>query len=203
MKQDIMDIQVRDSEGDTALNVACQNVDFTVFKYLVEELQADVETRNYRKRTLLHTAFHGRVEIAKYLLQDIDSNIDIEARDANGYTALQLACTHKSRIELIDLLMEHSCREANEAASSMELPVGRKHIALYFVALHEYDMITTSRFFLCESGWEEGVATVTYLVEQRHASLVARDESGRTAIDIARMHKRNEILDYLLTSKIG
>ena len=68
-------------------------------------MELDNLNQTSKNRTVFHYACHnGYLDVAKLLMKNsIDLNIDLEAKDNDGYTALNYACynNHPKIVEMI------------------------------------------------------------------------------------------------------
>ena len=62
-----------------------------------------------KNRTVFHYACHnGYLDVAKLLMKNsIDLNIDLEAKDNDGYTALSYAC-YNNHPKIVDMIKRYS-----------------------------------------------------------------------------------------------
>lgn len=85
------DHSIRDSDGDTALSLACLEGKLAPLTELIDA-GADVNSQNDELQAPLHfAAFQGYLEIAKILLS---KGADVEIRNAKDSTPLYFACFH-------------------------------------------------------------------------------------------------------------
>ncbi|XP_062859259.1 ankyrin repeat domain-containing protein 22 [Trichomycterus rosablanca] len=134
IKTDSKNVNVQDKVfGDTPLIAACKSGHVRIVKYLLEE-NADVSLRNKKRRTCLHYAAKRTFSFVDYLMIVIlmpilligylimiekqkklvdlmelmlSNNVDINAVDYKGNTALHYACRCKSH-RIISLLLREN-----------------------------------------------------------------------------------------------
>jgi len=82
-------MEAKDSNGNTPLHFAAANGHLEIVRLLCDH-GADVEARNkWGMRPLHWAAYHGHISIVKELIEV--KNVEINARDTGGRTALSLA----------------------------------------------------------------------------------------------------------------
>ncbi|KAL4640084.1 ankyrin repeat domain-containing protein 22 [Arapaima gigas] len=119
VKMDAKNLNIQDEIfGDTPIIAACRRGNLQTVKYLLEQ-NADVSIRNKKERTCLHYAARRTFTVLDSLMIILEkqrrtvtlmrlilnSNVDIDAVDYEGNTALHYACQRKSD-HLIRLLLE-------------------------------------------------------------------------------------------------
>jgi ankyrin repeat protein len=86
-----VNVEAKNSTGETSLDVAIRLGNYDVAKYLIKEGDVNLETTNGRERTILHTATkEGRLKIVQYLTRKCNFNVNVQ--DFMGNTPLHLAC---------------------------------------------------------------------------------------------------------------
>jgi ankyrin repeat protein len=88
-------------------------------RYLVEEINCDVECRNTYGITPLHdAAAEGRLDIVQYLISE--RGCDPMSRSNSGGTPLHQACGHGGSLDVVkymieDVKVDSSCRDEDDA----------------------------------------------------------------------------------------
>jgi serine/threonine-protein phosphatase 6 regulatory ankyrin repeat subunit B len=163
------DVNIRDTDGSTALLIACQEGDLEVTRVLLDS-GASVAIRNESGRTpLMEAAKKHSPELTKLLLQ-AEPDLDLNAQDEQGETAL-LEATRAGASEIVQLLIDKGVN-VNTANRRGEAPVIE-------MAKHDSPKVVRS---LLENG----------------ANACARDGNHRTAIIAAAKHGRMPIIEVLL-----
>ncbi|XP_018564508.1 uncharacterized protein LOC108905920 [Anoplophora glabripennis] len=102
-KDDIVDFNVRNNEGHTALYFAVESNTLDTVKYLVEK-GADVTTSDIRGRTPLHIAVHEcNLKTVAYL---VTHGADVNVRDNKGHTPLYVAAV-SCELDAVEYLVGH------------------------------------------------------------------------------------------------
>ena len=98
------DINAADKNGITPLFIACLNNHLDLAKFLVSK-GADIHAIEceYRQNLLHAACFANRIEVAKWLVED--QNMDINAANNLGDAPLHLAC-HYGYVELAYILIK-------------------------------------------------------------------------------------------------
>jgi serine/threonine-protein phosphatase 6 regulatory ankyrin repeat subunit B len=168
---DGVDVNIRDIDGNTALLIACEKGDMEIADLLIDE-GASVEVRNCDERTPLMEAAKHRtmgVELVQRLYQ-ADPNLDLNAQDTQGETAL-LEAARAGEPDTVECLVQ---RGANINAANR-----RGATPLIEMARHPHPQ------------------PIRILLE-RGANACARDADHRTAIIEAAKHGNTDILAMLL-----
>jgi serine/threonine-protein kinase TNNI3K len=102
-----LDAGAADKDGHTALHHCCAQGDVRSLNHLAEQLHVPLDVRTVYGDTLLHAAcYHGRSEVAKYLLQHLKQQAMLDIENIYGETPLHAACTDGSNIHLVSFLAE-------------------------------------------------------------------------------------------------
>jgi len=110
-----VDVNIRDTDGGTALLIACQKADLKLCQVLIDH-GASVDVRNQDDRTPLMEAARQKqngMELVKQLYQ-VDPNLDLNAQDKQGETAL-LEAARAGQPDIVQFLVE---RDANVNAAN-------------------------------------------------------------------------------------
>lgn len=109
-----MDLKARDKRGANAFFYACKSGDVASAKYLVS-LGIDTKTTGTDKTDIVLTTHPQSMEMFKYLIDDLNFNLDY--RRADGFTPLVLACATEN-VQLAKFLLD---RGANPKAKGQGL----------------------------------------------------------------------------------
>ncbi|KAL5258380.1 hypothetical protein ACHWQZ_G009025 [Mnemiopsis leidyi] len=97
-----VDVNIQDSEGQTALHLAAGRGDLQVIKYLWEK-GADVNIQDSRGEAALHRAAdRGHLQVIKYLWE---KGADVNIQDSEGMTALHRA-VNSGHLQVFKYLLE-------------------------------------------------------------------------------------------------
>ncbi|KAH0789970.1 ankyrin repeat protein [Histomonas meleagridis] len=111
---------LRNSQGNTLLNVAVLNGQLLIVKYLVGKCGMDVNLGNKNGHNPLHIACqHNQLPIINYLLKD--KNININFADKAGNTPLHWASKY-GRPEAVKMLLQHGANK-NALNNAKKMPI--------------------------------------------------------------------------------
>ena len=162
-----------DGDGDTLLQIACQDKNnLEIVTYLVDN-GADVNSKNnYGDTPLTEACSYGSLEIVKYL---VDKKADVNPQDDEGDTPLTNACSYGS-LEIVTYLVDNGA-DVNSKNIYGNTP------------LHN-------------SIQKNSLQLVKYLVDQK-ADVNAKNKDNKTPLDLARQKGHNEIVDFFTNIKRG
>lgn len=182
-------VSVCNGDGQTLLTVACQKGFVPIVKYLIEEVGIDVNEPCCRgRRPVFEACEYKRLELLKYLIEHAHADIDV--RDDRHVAPLELAC-FAGHLKIVKYLVETAGLNINAVqvevspfvgacgARSVGLPRG------IYSALH----------IACKYGY---LPMVKYLVEDLHIDIDSRCDNGETPLSIARFHKSQKVVEYLM-----
>ena len=100
------DLNARDNDDNTPLNLAARlSGKMELINMLVKEYGCSPHTKGFNGRTLLHNACNGgHVDVARKLVTEYGA--DVNARDNDDNTPLNLAARFSSKMELIHMLVK-------------------------------------------------------------------------------------------------
>ena len=117
--KDIININIKNSNGESPLNVGCSLGSLESVKLLLQHPDIDINSKDKSLATPLYCCVYfylhddpsqNHYKIAKLLLQQ--SDIDVNIKDIEGYTPLYLAIL-LSRNKMIELLLTHPDTDVN------------------------------------------------------------------------------------------
>jgi ankyrin repeat protein len=163
------DVHVHDERGYTPLHVAVRTGHLDICRILLER-NAEVNSQtHYRSTPLLFASGCGTPDLVQLLL---DHNANVHVCDADGDTPLHRAAI-TGRLEVARLLLKFDI-EVNSRNNEGSTP------------LH-----------LASKGYSEGNPDIVRLLLDHGADKQARNLSGKTASEVARGPKRQEIVQLL------
>ena len=170
------DLNARDEEGNTPLNVAASCGSLAIVKYLIEEKKCSPTLPGYLDRTPLHNACEGsdNLDVVKYLVEE--QNGDLDSKDEQGYTPLNVSTSFGSLAIVKYLIEEKKCSPTSPGY------LGR-------TPLHN----------ACIN--DDNLAVVKYLAEEQDVDLIAEDERGDTPLNVAASSGSLGIMKYLIEEK--
>ncbi len=123
---------------------AAENEDINNIKNLIEK-GADVDVRNWLRRTALHyAASEGNVDVAKVL---IENEADVDAKDDDGWTVLHWAAWN-GNVDVARVLIEKGADvDAKNKDGETVQEIAKKYRQDYVVELIENAKKTDSRIY--------------------------------------------------------
>ena len=188
--------------GFTPLHIAVKEGHFDMCKMLLEH-EADVHAQDSKGNIPLHSALSGgHLEIARILLEH---NAEVNSRNDNGSTPLLLA-SERGSPHLMQLLLDRNAdvhvHDADGdtplhcAAIAGRLEEARLLLALK-VEVNSRNNQGSTPLHLASEGYEEGDPDIVQLLLGHGADTQARNFSGKTASEVARGPKQQEIVQLL------
>ena len=174
---------------------------------------ATVNVQGIDQMTPLHAAsWNGFVDIVRWLLCH---GVDVNAQDAENWTPLHEAAYHGD-LQIFQMLLEH------DADINVRTKLGEYPLHLAATSCHHHDHLTIMQLLLGrgadpnasdydgstplhhsswveKEGYESGKGTVegTCLLLKHGANIDAVDNKGRTPLQVALAHERQEIVAVL------
>ncbi|KAL8934827.1 MAG: hypothetical protein Q9216_005715 [Gyalolechia sp. 2 TL-2023] len=189
---------VFDDNGVEPLHIACRNGSLKVARLLIDA-GASVSALDHEKYHPLHHLAQGCGDpyFATFL---IDQGCDLEARTAQGYTALQLACI-SGNVHLLEVLLYHGASpEAGERlAKPLALAIASGHMrtARYLLesgvevnyhspSTHETIVHLVAKDIGSRNGRSQSInSNVISLLRQYGANINSQDARGDTPLHVA------------------
>ena len=171
-------VDVLDGNKRTPLRVACRAEILDIVQWLLDH-GADVNVQNVELWTPLHSAAaNGHLEVLKML---IECNADIHMRTDLGQSPLHLASTfaqsyEHDHIDIMQVLLDCGA-DPNARDDDRSTP------------LHQSSWWEKGEDFTTRMGTVEG----TRLLLKHGAIIDAEDDEGRTALQLALEHERDDI----------
>ncbi|KAL3455337.1 hypothetical protein BJX64DRAFT_297730 [Aspergillus heterothallicus] len=169
-----VDIEQRDSQGDTPLGLAAKSGDATIVQLLLDA-KAPVNARSANGKTALMLASsHGHEAIVKLLL---DSEADCFAYSDEGLTCLHYATGSDAGVGLIRLLTPHF--------ETVEIPARDP--------TGDTPLVSLVKKFVDDEMWEAKLLALVVT----GADVNAKDRWGNRPIDYARLDKSRRAVELL------
>ena len=162
-------INVQNSDGDTALHLACKNNDYVMVNHLISRSKSDINILNNQTQHPLHLLlevpgnkidnFLSVITIVKQLVKTKDCLINV--RDFGGNTPLHKVCTwkyHQSSLELVKVLTALSSCDVNAKNSKGQCPI---HLAAQ----------------------EANIEVFCHLTVECHCDLTTKDNNGKNVLE--------------------
>lgn len=170
----IMDINDRDLDGETALTIAAWAGHAHIVRFLLQQAPININAQNSLGFTsLMNAVFWGNEEIVELLLQAPD--IDINAHDIHGENAYTLSYQYPAIKKLI-------CAKIHEqwlnAARNGNLKLMQSLIDKVDINIQDDNGNTA----LIEAAYKEHESIVKFLLSQPSLHVNAQNKAGETAL---------------------
>ena len=203
-------VGIRDKKGDTVLHKAAgakeeqfQETIRILIKYFKEQ-KVEIDILNDENLTPLHMASSiGKIDTIRMLIQN---NADISAKDQRDQNVLHKAANHPEALkELIKIMKEKGKDLINEQDTQEETAL---HASVLAGNNQSIEVLISNRadVFLCNNkertvlhmAAEKGfIEIVKKLAKDFDDLLVETDEKGETALHLATLSKREEVVKFL------
>ncbi|MBE8401600.1 ankyrin repeat domain-containing protein [Leptospira borgpetersenii] len=223
------DLEERNGEGYTPLLLAVDLGHLEIVEYLLDK-GADFLKKNSEGRTILHlTALHNDFEILDLFLEKKETKTILEDRDADGNTALLLAASHDS-VECLEKLLKIEANFLQVNASGKTGLEEAERQKYHHVSKILRKVLTEKLFFAAKHGEDELCRTIlklrispnpidqdgntplhiavihdristAQLLLDLHASQFLKNLEGKSALDIAKEKKKEELIQLLEPEK--
>jgi len=199
-----VNVEVKNIDEYTPLNLAARNGCLKNVKYLVEEAGADIEAKNIRGESPLYSAVkRGYLEVVKYLVEEAGANI--ETKNIHGDSSLHLAI-ERGHLEVVKYLVE-------EAGADIEAKNIKGSTLLHYLAA--YGCLAAVKYFV-EAGADIEAknisrctplhlaalngrfAVVEYLVKEAGANVEAKNRPGHSPLYLAVNKGEFKVIKYLV-----
>jgi ankyrin repeat protein len=168
-----VDVDLKDSEGQTPLCWAAENGHEAVVKLLVETGNVDVDSKDTWGQTPLSLAAeNGHEAVAKLLIET--GNVDVDLKDSGGRTPLFWAAA-KGHEAVVKLLLKIGNVDVDSKDSGGRTPLS----------------------WAAENGHE----VVVKLLLEYKAGINIQDKNGQTPLSLAAKNKQEAVVELLLEYK--
>ena len=196
------EVNARNWQDETALFGASENGNHQVVQLLLD-YNADERVRaNGNTTPLLYATAFGNLEVARLLLQ---RNADVNARDDNGTTPF-LHASHDGMPGLVRLLLDHHADEYardDDGNTALHFAAARGHVDVARLLLERGAEIDAQNdagstpLHRASEGLREGNTVVLQLLLDHGADAQVRNLDGKSASEVARGPKQQEIVQLL------
>ncbi|MEK9727324.1 MAG: ankyrin repeat domain-containing protein [Candidatus Margulisiibacteriota bacterium] len=194
-----VNLEVKDNEGRTAVNIAATRGHLHTLRFLVNELGADMNvTDKYGSKVLHRAAGHGHLNILEFLKEHVE---DVNATDVYGNTALHLAAAN-GHLHTLRFLVYEFGADMNATDkwgnTALHLAAGNGNLNVVKFLVNDLGADVNARN-------EEGHTALHLAVAQEHTDIVrllvndlgadvnARNEEGHTALQFATLVDTNTL----------
>ena len=197
----ILDKQYRDTNGWTVLHCAVKHID--VVKYLINECNCDIMTRDKYGNTILHAAAsEGSLDVMKYLINTHHYNL--MTTNNRGQTVLHCAVKHIDVVKY--LINECNCDimtpdKDGDTILHVAASEGSLDVMKYLINTHHYNLMTTNNkgqtvLHLAV----EHIDVVKYLINECSCNIMVTDKDGWTPLHVAARWGTAEVIEYFLST---
>jgi ankyrin repeat protein len=196
------EVEARNGQNETPLMCAADKGNHHVVQLLLD-YNADEHVRaNGNTTPLLYATAFGNVEVARLLLQ---RHADVNARDDNGTTPF-LHAAHTGIPGLVRLLLDHNADEHahdNSGNTALHFAAARGHVEVAQLLLERgaeinaQNGVGSTPLHRASEGLKEGNTGAVQLLLDHGADAQVRNLGGKTASEVARGPKKQEIVQLL------
>eukprot|EP00164_Ancoracysta_twista_P008913 GFYU01013029.1.p1 GENE.GFYU01013029.1~~GFYU01013029.1.p1 ORF type:complete len:326 (-),score=82.04 GFYU01013029.1:325-1263(-) len=227
LAQNGAEVNYRSKDGWTPLHVASKYGHVDTVKVMVEKLKANPHEKDNMGEMPIHwTSYKGHVEVAKYLYEvcgcDIhhtnthkenvihlaskknhldltlyyvsNTPVDANAKDADGNTPLSVAGSS----EMEELLQRYLTSGVHRASCEGDVVAVRDALAADPKCIEMLDRFNQTPLYYASRLGKLGVV-ITLLLH--NADISAKDEMGRSTIDVAKTEEMKELLTFFSHSR--
>ena len=198
----IMDKQYCTISGRTVLHRAVRHID--VVKYLINQCNCDIMTRDNNGNTILHDAAReGLLDVMKYLINTHHCNP--MTTNYSGQTVLHCAVRHIDVVKY--LINEHNCdhimtpdKDGNTILHVAAIE-GLLNVMKYLINARHCNLMTTNnkgQTVLHRA--VKYIDVVKYLINQCNCDIMVTDENGQTPLHHAAREGTPEVVEFLLST---
>ncbi|CAB3374665.1 Hypothetical predicted protein [Cloeon dipterum] len=198
-----------DKSNSLHLAIAKSEYSFEVIRWLVEEIDFDVDSTNEKGETALMIAsMKNRLDVVHFLL---DKNADVSKRNQKGQTALHHAVKSGS-LELVKSLLDHGAdleSKDNDGRNVLHFGLGNLEMVLFLnekngeLARGVDNLGNTSLIVAVDSDGNVNEKVISWLVEESGINLNALNLNGESAFLIACKRKNWKVVNIMLTKDVA
>ena len=166
-----LDVELKNSEGQTPVNVASLYGYLDIVKYLVENCHANADTQSKKFNSPLHNAaFNGHFGVVKYLVEQC--HLNIEAKNDEGQTPVNRASLN-GYLDIVKYLVENCHANINTFSNRGNYPINN-------------------------AAFNGHLDVVKYLVDECNISVELKNGEGQTPVNSASLKGHIDIVKYLV-----
>ena len=177
LKQNNINVNLKDYLGVTPLGAACENNRFEIVKILTQKQDIDVNALSKGITPLVMAAKRGYNGMVEHLLKH--DNIQVNLRDGNGETPLAAACKTGNIlvVKLLIQLKDIDVNNSSEEGSPLILACANNHIHIASLLLMEHENIEGN---LLNIPYNDGNTPLHYVIWlNRERTVLHRDLHSR------------------------
>ncbi|XP_071116431.1 uncharacterized protein [Haliotis cracherodii] len=196
------DVSLVDEFGDNTLHLACSRGDVETVEFVLSLNVVDINSRGGRSRTLVMKAAVGKHRDVVKLL--VSNGADVSLVDVVGNNTLHWAC-RGGDVETVEFVLSLNVVDINSRGGRSRTPVmraafrGHRDVVKLLVSngadVSLVDVVGNNTLhWAC---WSGDVETVEFVLSLNVVDIDARNNSGETAADRARLRGRQRVVELL------
>lgn len=202
----VLDINSKNSEQRTVLDLACRMGQFEIMKLLMEEEGIDVNLANGHGASPFAVACgYGHLEIVEYLFED--ERVDVKGMTKDLASPFFLAC-QEGHLNVVDYLFKKRIYDVNGLDRDGQTPfmmacwIGHSKIVKYLMETNEVTMdhvkdVDQSPIYLaCQNGFTD---IVKLLLEDEKVDINLPSSDNATPFFVACQNGHYELVKFLLS----
>ncbi|XP_048247739.1 ankyrin repeat domain-containing protein 50-like [Haliotis rufescens] len=198
------DVSLVDEDGNNTLHFACMREDVKTVKFVLSQNVVDIDGRGCGSRTpVMEAARAGHKEVVELLVSE---GADVSLVDVDGNNTLHFACMRRD-VEMVMYVLSLNVVDINSRGLRSMTPVmmealyGHRDVDELLVSIGAdvslVDEDGNNIFHYASRGGDVG--TVKYVLLLNVVDIDARNNSGETAADVARLWGHQPVLDLLVS----
>ncbi|XP_071116451.1 ankyrin repeat domain-containing protein 50-like [Haliotis cracherodii] len=198
------DVSLVDVVGNNTLHWACRGGDFETVEFVLSLNVVDINSRGVGGRTpVMRAAEEGHRDVVELL---VSKGADVSLVDEDGDSILHLACWGGD-VETVEFVLSLNLVDINSRGGGSRTPVvraaerGHRDLVELLVSkgadVSLVDVVGDN--ILHWACWGGEMETVEFVLSQSVVDVDARNNSGRTAVDWARLGGHQRVADLLVS----